>query len=407
MDNKEYNLLNEKDLIWGRRYTNDLEKEKILEGHKEGPFVIIKKTDDKIYALNCESKNVEYKLPRYKIDKNNYSLAKDTYVYLKNTIEFSKDRFIKKLSKLTDEDFEQLKKAMYVYVKEGNKINNISLDDLEFKIGIGDVINYKGCLFYIFKEDNEDFYCYQILAINKNKKQSINLNDHLYKFNFSGYKKISKSEDIEFINFANKNMQELIKLYAIKKIDNINTKNILSRGKLIEYNNEYYIIYSEYKNMLLAYKIYLCNNLPLEKKLKQIEIDSGIYFTEFETYEISKSNDIKVLRTASEFEMLKIIKITKPHNYSKKKETKRNVNIVPCTLLYNNDTLLRYVVVERNDNKIILIPFDTPNEIIEYDLRYDFPFTISRTLSNIEYENFLIKLKKYNIQYLTKTNKGL
>ena len=44
------------DIIWAKRYQNEKEKEKIMEGHQEGPYVVIKKTFFNVYALFCTSK---------------------------------------------------------------------------------------------------------------------------------------------------------------------------------------------------------------------------------------------------------------------------------------------------------------------------------------------------------------
>jgi len=43
------------DIILARRYHNDQERDNIEEGHRESPFIIIKKTLFKVYGLECSS----------------------------------------------------------------------------------------------------------------------------------------------------------------------------------------------------------------------------------------------------------------------------------------------------------------------------------------------------------------
>lgn len=67
------------DIIWANRYLTEVEKETMEEGHQTGPFIVIRKTKRKVYALACtgtKSKN-PYDIIRMKIPKDSYSFHKD------------------------------------------------------------------------------------------------------------------------------------------------------------------------------------------------------------------------------------------------------------------------------------------------------------------------------------------
>ena len=48
-------FLNEKDIIWCKRYSTEEVKNKIDIGHRVGPFIVIYKKGKRVYGLECGS----------------------------------------------------------------------------------------------------------------------------------------------------------------------------------------------------------------------------------------------------------------------------------------------------------------------------------------------------------------
>ena len=83
------------DILWAKRFKNKLEKSSIPEGHQNGPFIVIKKTNKRVYALMATSK--PNKTPwdlKLKISKMPIN-TKETYVFLGKVFIINKNNFIK------------------------------------------------------------------------------------------------------------------------------------------------------------------------------------------------------------------------------------------------------------------------------------------------------------------------
>lgn len=70
-------------------------KAKKMEGHQEGPYVVIKKSFFNVYALFCTSKYTNNNF-YYELDKEKYDFNKNSYVRLNVLTKLIKFQFIKK-----------------------------------------------------------------------------------------------------------------------------------------------------------------------------------------------------------------------------------------------------------------------------------------------------------------------
>ena len=50
-----YEQISVGDIIWAKRYNNEEEKELIPEGHREGPFIVLAKQDEKLFCAQGTS----------------------------------------------------------------------------------------------------------------------------------------------------------------------------------------------------------------------------------------------------------------------------------------------------------------------------------------------------------------
>ena len=133
MSNKEviFNSLSFGNLILAKRLPNTQEIEK---GHRNGPFLVVGRKDDKLVCLYATSKDKKDSL--LKISKSNYNLNKDTYItsYIRL---ISIDEFLSSIYYLNEKEKKDLHKFLYI-----NGLQNYSFIK-EPNLEIGDIIQLK------------------------------------------------------------------------------------------------------------------------------------------------------------------------------------------------------------------------------------------------------------------------
>lgn len=311
--NSNLDFLNEKDIIWAKRYDTEDEMLKIEEGHRESPYIVIYKRGKKVYALECTSNKSIKSLQLLKLEfkrKYKYNLKKDGYIFVGKLVLLNKERFLGKVGKIDDEDLNRIYKSIYLINKryKNKKVKYFPKVKLKFYYEVGDIILYDNKMFYINKIDDDYYYGNQVYESNKGKR-TIKINDISYSMNLEGNKKISKNSKIKLLNITDKDIQENIQFFINEQKKKKLTSKKLGRGKLILLNNEYFYIYGEYQDNLLVYKIYL--DRTMNEEMSKIYIKKGRYYTLFEESEISKKEDIIILREATELEMDDIKKLKK------------------------------------------------------------------------------------------------
>lgn len=243
----ELDFLNEKDIVWAKRYNNLEEKDKIEIGHQEGPYIIIHKSGKKVYALECGSnKNINtIQLLKVKyIRKYNYNLMKDGYIFIGKLVLLNKDRFIKKLGQIDDYDLNRIYKSIYLINKryKNLKVKHFPKRKLKFYYEKGDIVLYQKQQFYITNIDENYYYVHQIHE-SKKGKITITINNISYSFNFASTKNIPKKEKLELLNITDKDIVKNIEEFTKREESKKKNTNKLNRGKLVLYNGEYFLIY--------------------------------------------------------------------------------------------------------------------------------------------------------------------
>ena len=380
-------FLNVGDVIWAERYKNEQEKAKIAIGHQEGPFVVIKKTFFSVYVLPCTSniKNIKAINNFYQLDDKKYHLNKTSYVRLNIWEKMTKNRLIKILTKLDDEDLNLLLKKCYCFGE--NKQNKI-IRNLKYQITSGDLIKYHNQLYYLFKIKDGFYYCH--LIHQKTSKNAIKINDTYYAMDFYVAKKIKIKEKITI--FDSCEIKDRIKINnLIEEYKNIRNDKTIKRGCLVKDNDNYCYIYGEYQNNFLAYQISLIKENNNQIK---VTINKGFYYTDFKEKTIPKSETLKILRMAKEEEIDEIKKLKTNFKTTLKKENKIifHKKIKPKTIIID-DTETRYLVLKRYNNMIKCVKWDNLDEIIQLELKSHVPYEIIETISDYAYFNIMTKLK--------------
>lgn len=378
------------DIILARRYHNDEEKNNILEGHRESPFIIIKKTLFKVYALECSSilGNVSSPLLKLKIMSNKYKIKKDSYVYLGRLDLLDKTRFITKIDSLDDLDLNRIYKGIYLVCKY---IKTIKLPNFKFTYDIGDIVEYNQKLYYIHNKDDLNYYVWIV----KEAKKDLNtvLINHKNYYFYTNKTSISKLDSLILVNMADDRMQEVIYAKYQKLVKELKNRGIVNRGKLIVVNGSYYYIYGEYQNYFLVYKIYL----KFSSEYFKIEIHGGYYYTLFEEMMIKKNDEIKIKRVATDIEMDNI------KNYRKllKIKSKKNIEVTMFKklkigyIVIDTYSLNQYIIVDRGPDFLVLSSFDELNFYF-FNLHNSSHFEVVESYDRFQFA----KLKEYYDKFI-------
>ena len=229
------------DIIWAKRYYNDEERELIPEGHEEGPFLVAKKEDGKLYCFYGTSTFNENDMF---ISLNNleYNLTKETYFKLHKMDVIDKFTFVKKLNPITDSDKDKLyRKIKYFHrvYHDKNKIINIELPRQ-----CGDIVLHDNKKYIVLDIMENKLICIQMGYVNRNAS---NLN---YSKTF-----MLDDDNIKTIG-ALSNKQLIVALNNYKEyISNKENVNETKRGSIIYLENKYYYVYGEEGQNLLTFEI--------------------------------------------------------------------------------------------------------------------------------------------------------
>jgi hypothetical protein len=309
------NFLEVGDIIWAKRYSSEKERISIEVGHQQGPYIIIHKDEkkNKVYGLYCtSSKNKDTNKLHYVIlDKVQYKLKlfKTTYIHTTSDSEIKYNQYIKKIGHLTDKDLNRLFKIITILKKEEpDKIStNINLDELQYTIEVGDIINNKGTKYFVYDIDDTYYYGYYTNEITnarnyKNNKHSISFNGKRFTISYENKSKILKSNNVTLEYIIDKSQFPEIEEQKKELIKKLEESSIVKRGSLVKYNNIIYIVYGEYKDNWQTYKVY---NTKDDESFP-ITINQSNYFTKFEELLINKSENMKTIKNASDDELDKI-----------------------------------------------------------------------------------------------------
>lgn len=305
------------DIIWAKRYSNEEEKNDIPEGHRVGPFIVIAKTPNGIYASQGTSvdHDEENDFVYFEIDKKDYNLYKDTHFRLKLFKIIDNESFVKYLGHLNDIDeqrlFKQLKK---IY---GRVIGEINFKEFVLPLQIGDVIIYKDRQFIIL-DINEELIILDINNIKLKEKLDV---DKINKLDYSKILKINKNSNINFRGSVSEKVLNRILKNRDTHIKYLEDLKVIQRGSIIENKNKYYYIFGEEGQEWMSFEL-------KKSGTNEVEINNNTYYTDFNEIRLSKKNNYNVLYLCSDKEKDNLKDLRKEYRYNKRNEDKFvNLNI--------------------------------------------------------------------------------
>ena len=395
--NSKLDFLEVGDVILAKRYETEEEMLKIEEGHRVSPYIVIRKRFKRVYALECTtSKKIDYpglKKIEFK-KKKGYNTSKDGYIFVGKLKLLNKNRYLNKIGKIDSEDKNRIYKSIYLVNKIYYKVNDINAKRLKFYYEVGDIIEYNKQYFYVYEIDKSYYYLIQVHAT---RKGIYKINDISYSINFNSITKIPINSKIKLINIADNDMKKFIDRYLHENINKTNDDDVLCRGKLIKYKNNFYYIYGEYQDKLLLYRVYL--DKDAKSDMTEISIKRGHYYTYFEECELKNNLDIEIVRKAR---MLEMDAIKKLRNSIKKdnKEVKVNEKIIykdyKVGYIMMNDDMDRYIIIKRRVNTIVYAPLDDLEDVSEFTFSDGcvFDYSVLDKMDKYKFEKILIDYKK-------------
>ena len=205
--------LNIGDVVWAKRYSNTKQKNMIKCNHREGPFVVIKKTKKRVYAIPCTSNRNAWNA--YKLGKIG-SYSKITYLLLEHITIIGKYRFIKKVCSLDNKKINEIMNRLEKILSR-RKIRFFSNKDIVYNYNIGDVVKYLGNKYYIYSE-SIDYYNCIILHKTGLFKKNIRINAEKYLLNSEDSRSLSKYRYYEILENAS-NIEQINILEKVSILD--------------------------------------------------------------------------------------------------------------------------------------------------------------------------------------------
>ena len=405
----DLSFLNVGDIIWAKRYKNDEEKSRIKMGHQESPYVVIKKSKGKVYALQCTSNphwEIQWKIAYYPLGKLNYQMKKNSFINCMVVYELKEIQFVEMIGHLNDVDLNQLKKQLYILKNSDFKVKpDIEEKYLDFKIGIGDVILYNGNKYYI---DSIKGRSYEVYRLKKHPKVSDRLliGNTYYSFIFRNIEKIKIRSKYDLVDIFNTGEIEIINKYKENSLKLLEKRmpNSLRVGSLIDYKNRMFYVYEKLDDCVNCYEIY--SNEVFEEGMADILVKGGIYKTFFATVTIPieklDDNGYKIRRCAWEEEIeynKNVFSLPKKKRVNARRRLasikEKNIDdLVPMVILKDLNNGNYYLIIDRNDNVIELVNINDIGDTFYFELEKKYcPFEYYRVMTKEEYNMYLKKIK--------------
>lgn len=393
------------DIIWAKRYGTEDGKDTIEYGHREGPFIVIGKSDKGLVCFKGSS--VELISNFFCLSELNYeNLTKTTYFKLGYYVIIDDFSFIRKIGNLNDNDLNML----YNKLKKIFRCYNYNDSYIEIKLPpkIGDIVSYDNKNYAILDLDLDNITLARVEEKTSILKQNLNVSS-VKNIDFSNVLTIKSDSDIYYINVLDNNLL----LYFLKLFSEyqkyIKIKNIPQRGSIIEIDKRIYYIYGTTGQDFDAFEILNRNIIGFDC----LEINNNIFCTNYTDIKIDKASDFNVLYLATddEVEMIKQRKKSFKKGYQdsfvsgeviiNKNDNTRNIilkrkseNIFTCVSV-NSLIQAKYKANDLNISEIDKTSNDSLDGIFLVDIQDKKDIS---NIKNIEYIDKLLSFQKYYLQ---------
>ena len=209
------------DMFWAKMPLKRRKLKEILEDHRVRPYLAVRKEKNCLICYQSSSKkNMRVSnYDEYHIKKEKYMKKRDSWINLYNIIKVPICNIEDKYINVNKFDLQQIEKRLEILeFKKGKKIEKFNIPII---IDIGDVVEYKNTLYYIYASDNVNIYGIKIYSRNLNmSKNNIKfiINDRIYYILQDEIKKetINRAEKLKLVDIAYPEEVEALRM-SIKK----------------------------------------------------------------------------------------------------------------------------------------------------------------------------------------------
>jgi len=296
------------DIIWAKRYNNEEEKEFIPLGHREGPFIVLKKRNkDLICSFGTSVDPAKYNRENYfTLDAvKDYNIHKVTYFNYNKVQTINNYSFIRQIDELKVVDKERLFKDIKLANRE-YYANNRRVD-LNLPLSNGDIINVNEINYIVIDITETSMVC---MPIYKDYK-SLNLKD-IVNLDYSRVVTLDIKTKYQYLNTLSNDLFKILLKSQKEYIDYCIKEKYPKRGSVILKDNKYFYIFGEEGQYWLIFEIFSNEN----SKQSCITIKGNDFYTEYKGYKLNKKENFDILLLAKDDEMDKIKESKK--NFSKK-----------------------------------------------------------------------------------------
>lgn len=397
------------DVILAKRYQTEEEMKNIPSGHREGPYIVIKKLENKIVALKGIGTDPLKKYPNLSTFKyitflaNDICFLKTTYFCLNDLKLMDNSQFIKKLFSLSTNDLNEVyRKFEQAFTNNAYQFDNFTKEDIpEIPYYSGDVI-LLGCTLYYIYEINEK-EATVIPLKRKNDIDAILVNNRFYTYDLKN-SMIIKCKNIH-------NLYGTVDWKQVKRIHNEKERldnrkliiNKIERGSVISYQDKKYYIYGMESYQYQAFEIFEDDIEP-----QKIIIEETPFYTNFSSELLISMKDTSIvgLYKATEKEKDEISnqrkvykKIIKNQNKTQVKKQKISYpKIQEKVVIEKQDTLAKekYIVLVRKGNDIWCCPYEEPYSSYLTQITVNSNCVVCNEIEVISEEQYLLLLGYYS-----------
>ena len=306
--------LNPGDIIWARRYSEEDVRKNIELEHQESPFVVIYKNElDIIYCLDCIPKE-NTKAPNIiMFNKKNYPniFFRNTYIKLHPDVEMTSYRYIRKIGSLLPDDFNLLKKRLFLLMTDENieKMYSFPKNKLIYYMDTGDIIRFYGNFYLVGYKTDTHYIAYK--AIKDKKNGDVTIDGELYRISYKNRVKIKLTDICILYGFYHK-----YKPYLNRK--KYTGYHIATIGDLLQLENSLYLVYAKYKKYLVVIKVYEDQKNIKIAQYKSIYINKKRYYSGFEFFLLPQEHEYNIISQILEFEICEYLYKMKELNITPK-----------------------------------------------------------------------------------------
>lgn len=309
-----YNNIEVGNIIWAKRYNNKQDFWEFPKGHEKGPYLVIKKENNKLYCFYGTSVLPEHNQYIF-IDNFEYvTLSKSTYFKFSKLEVIDETSFMSVLDKLKYKSLNEL----YRKIKRSKKTyydSNQEIIDIKLPRQVGDIILYDTKKYVVVDINGNNLICVSGRYINKSASN----------LSFSNTITLNDSKDVTYIgSLSNNQLNVFLKNYR-EYINNLKNLNNTQRGSIILKNNKYYYIYGTNGEDLLAFEI--CEQF--KDGYDELVINNMIFYTIYKELVINKKDKYEniYLCLQKEIDNIKVQRKKYKNKYSKHNISTKNNEI--------------------------------------------------------------------------------